>query len=78
MQSIAKTKGFWNQVSSQREFFDKLATKYNVKKPEDWGQVTFKAITKEGGRSLLDRHSSSLFLALKSVYQGLMIKFTFQ
>jgi hypothetical protein len=37
---------------SKKEFFDQLAIKWNIQKPEDWNKVTNKMALQEGGSSV--------------------------
>jgi hypothetical protein len=48
--STPKPQGYWKDKKNQKEFFDQLAVKWNIQKPEDWNKVTNKMVFKEGGR----------------------------
>lgn len=40
--NIPKTKrGFWASKQNQRQYFEELASKFNIKEPSDWGKLTF-------------------------------------
>jgi hypothetical protein len=41
--------GYWKVIDHQRDFFDKLAVKWNFKSQEEWKNVPIKKILKEGG-----------------------------
>jgi len=58
---------YWTSLQNQRNFLDKVKTKYNITKPSDWSAITYKMIESEGGKSLF-RQYSSLYVALKTVY----------
>ena len=44
---------------SQKEFFDQLAIKWNIRTFEDWNRVTFKIVVKEGG-NFIERYNNSV------------------
>jgi hypothetical protein len=52
---MTKPRGHWKDKENQKEFFDQLAIKWNIQKPEDWNKVTNKMVLKEGGR-FIDRY----------------------
>jgi hypothetical protein len=39
----------WKDVKNQRAFFDNLATKLNIQRPQDWNRISTKRVVKEGG-----------------------------
>jgi hypothetical protein len=47
--STAKPRGYWKDKENQKAFFDQLAIKWNIQKPEDWNKVTREVVVKEGG-----------------------------
>ena len=47
---------YWKDKDNQKKFFDQLAIKWNIQKPEDWYKVTTEMVSKEGGRSFIDRY----------------------
>jgi hypothetical protein len=55
-----KLYGYWKDKQNQKEFFEKLAIKWNIQKPEDWHKVTLRAAVKEGGHFITTRYNSSL------------------
>jgi hypothetical protein len=56
----------WKDIPNQRFFFDKLAAKLNIQKPEDWYSVQIETVLKEGGTFV------------NSVYKGSLIRGKFQ
>jgi hypothetical protein len=50
--------GYWKDVQNQKEFFDRLAVKWNIQKPEDWNKVTATMVLKEGGRFIKKNYPS--------------------
>jgi hypothetical protein len=50
-----KSKGYWKSKENQKKFFDQLAIKWNIQKPEDWNKVTCGMVLKEGG-NFIDRY----------------------
>lgn len=58
-------------MNHRKKFLDEVAIKLNIKKPKDWGKVTFLSLCKLGGATLLTHYYNSSPLAcLKSVYHG--------
>jgi hypothetical protein len=51
--STAKPRGYWKDKKNQKEFFDQLAVKWNIQKPEDWHTVSTKKVIKEEGGSFI-------------------------
>jgi hypothetical protein len=51
----SKPSGYWDSIEHQKAFFDQLATKLNIQKPEEWVKVTTNTIIKEGGFHFLKR-----------------------
>jgi hypothetical protein len=45
----SKPYGYWKDKENQKKFFDQLAIKWNIQKPEDWNKVTKEMVMKEGG-----------------------------
>lgn len=62
--------GYWLQKDNQRQFLDAIATKFQIKSCEDWGNVTFRNVVKNGGAPLMKVYGGSVRKALKSVYAG--------
>ena len=71
--------GYWKDLDNQRAFFDALAIKLNIHKPEDWYRVTRKTVIQEGGYFVPQYYGSVtkgnfyslttlILLALQSVY----------
>lgn len=59
----------WNILENRKIFFDKIAFKYNIKEPKDWGKIsTFQIIEEKGGKRLLVLYGNSIFRALSSTY----------
>jgi hypothetical protein len=55
-----KPSGYWKDVKNQRNFFDELGVKLNIKEPQDWFRVTRKIIWKEGGYFINNHYNSSV------------------
>jgi hypothetical protein len=55
-----KPYGYWKDIQNQKEFFDQLAVKYNVQKPEDWNKVTAEMALKEGGNFIIKYYHGSI------------------
>lgn len=60
----------WNDKKSQRNFLNGLATKLNIVRPEDWGNVNFATVVKHGGGGLMSRYSGSVLRALQANFPG--------
>jgi hypothetical protein len=57
---MTKPRGHWKDKENQKEFFDQLAIKWNIQKPEDWHKVTNKMVMKEGGGFVTHYYNNSL------------------
>lgn len=66
-QFVWKPKGFWDKKANQRLFFDKISEKYKIEKQEDWKQIGYNIVRKEGGHGLLKKYSSFVD-ALQEIY----------
>jgi hypothetical protein len=66
--SDRKPKGYWNDKSNQRKFFDQLALKLNVKKPEDWFSVRLQTVLDNGGSFVKTYYNQSLVHGLNIYY----------
>jgi hypothetical protein len=55
--------GYWKDPKHQRLFFDQLAVKLNLKKPEEWLTLNIQTVM---------RHSGSWFI--KTVYKGSLLQ----
>jgi hypothetical protein len=51
---------YWSNVNNQRKFFDEVASKLNIQKPEDWYRVTGKTVIKFGGHFIKRFYNGSL------------------
>jgi hypothetical protein len=60
--------GHWSNKQNQKEFFDQLAIKWNIKSPEDWNKVTNEMVLNEGGSFI---KSSSLRQGI-DIYQRIL------
>jgi hypothetical protein len=60
-----KPAGYWKDVNNQRAFFDELATKLNIEKPEDWNQVTRKKVIENNGSFIISYYNGSLLQGTK-------------
>jgi hypothetical protein len=72
--------GRWKDIQNQREFFDRLAIKWNIQKPEEWNKVTYRMAVKEGATFIKRYYKDSLqrgtsyncnILTLKSIASDL-------
>jgi hypothetical protein len=55
-----KRKGYWRDAKNRRLFFDQLANKLNLKRPEDWYRVTSHTVVKEGGHFIKTYYNGSV------------------
>lgn len=60
--------GFWTNKFNQRIFLDKIANKFSLRNPKEWGRITKYQIKEEGGAPLLNKYKNSLSSTLKDVY----------
>jgi hypothetical protein len=66
-----KKRGYWKDVQSQKVFFDQLAVKLNIQKPEDWLKVKCKQVTDEGGSFVNAYYNSSVLTGNILSYESL-------
>jgi hypothetical protein len=52
--------GYWQDVKNQRDFLDKLATRFKITKPDEWLSVTTKEVLSEGGSFVNNYYDGSL------------------
>jgi hypothetical protein len=57
---IYKPPGYWKNLDNQRAFFDRLATKLNIQKPEDWMNVSHYDVMQERGFFIKTYYNSSV------------------
>jgi hypothetical protein len=55
-----KPRGHWKDIKHQRSFFDQLAAKLNIQKPEDWYTVHLVTVLKEGGSFVKEYYNGSI------------------
>jgi hypothetical protein len=53
-------RGYWQNLRTQRKFFDALARQLNIQKQEDWYNVRISDIKQHGGASLLAIYNGNL------------------
>jgi hypothetical protein len=63
-----KGKGYWKDLQNQRAFFDSLAVKLNIQKPEDWYNIQGSSLWKEKGGHFIKNHYNSSLIAGKTIY----------
>lgn len=61
-------KGFWDNLSNQRYFFDWLGKYLGFKSKEDYYKLTRTDIEQNGGISLLGQYNNSIFNAISTAY----------
>jgi hypothetical protein len=49
-------------ITSQRDFFDQLAAKWGIRKPEDWLEVTSAMVLKEDKMNFVNNHYNGSFV----------------
>jgi hypothetical protein len=52
--------GYWKDIANQRAFFEKLAIKLNIQKPEDWYKVRGTTVFEEGGHFVKQFYGGSV------------------
>jgi hypothetical protein len=65
-----KPHGHWKDIRNQRAFFDQLAIKLNIKKPEDWYVVKTQTVLDEGGNFIISYYNSTLILGTNQHYNA--------
>lgn len=69
-------KSYWESLENRKEFLDEVATKLQIKKSSDWGNVSIATIHELGGGSLLSGYfNNSLIDCLQSVYSSILHHF---
>jgi hypothetical protein len=58
-------RGYWQDIVHQRKFFDQLAIKLQIQKPEDWYNVHWKTVVNEGGSFVARYYNASLVQGTK-------------
>jgi hypothetical protein len=61
---------YWKDEQNQKAFFDQLAIRLNIKKPEDWSKVTCRMVLKEGGSFITNYYNSSVQQGNNTPYQN--------
>jgi hypothetical protein len=64
-----KPSGYWKDTNNQKAFFDHLATKWNIQKPQDWHKVSHLMVMNEGGRFISTYYNNSLLQGKDRVYK---------
>jgi hypothetical protein len=70
-----KPRGYWSDREKQKEFFNQLAIKWNIQKPEDWNKVTHKMALKEGGNFIATYYGGSLQRGTKLLNVTILLHF---
>lgn len=68
MQKVSKN--HWGSKEAQREFFDKLLRKLDIKDEKGLKIISKKVINDNGGRGLLHRSNNSPYQAFQTLYPG--------
>src|SRR5688572_3840282 len=62
-------KGFWKDMTNQRNFFDWVGGELNVKTKEDWYKINSRDVTRKRDHKLLRKYyKDSLISALVTIY----------
>lgn len=64
-------KSSWSSLEVQKKFMDEIASKMNVKKASDWGEITTTRFKEIGGNTILSLYNGSLFSCLQAIYKGI-------
>lgn len=65
---IRQPKRQYLEHSEQRKYFDWLIEKLELKKMEDWYEISTEEVIRQGGYSFLQAYDRSMYQALKSIY----------
>lgn len=66
-------------MENRKQFLEEVKTKFQIKKPSDWGKLSTQQFIKAGGATLLTKYyDDSLFKCLQSVYDGIFLKITYR
>jgi hypothetical protein len=58
---------FYKDLKNQRELLDSIGSKLGVQKLEDWYSISVEQVRKNGGTTLMNKHTT-LLTALKELY----------
>ena len=58
--SVFGRTGHWENVTNQREFFDKLGSSLNIRHYKDWNQVSVRTVQDKGGSFVNRIYNGSL------------------
>jgi hypothetical protein len=57
---VVTTPSYWKKSQNQRVWFDQMAIKLDIKKPEEWRSVRVNKLLEMGGLFIQDIHNGSL------------------
>ncbi len=66
--SFALPNGYWDNLSTQRKYFDYLSNSLGIQSLQDWYSITLSQIDRRGRNLLKKRYNDSLARALKEIY----------
>lgn len=64
-------KYFWQIAENRKKTLHQLSTEFQIKKPSDWGKITYKRIAERGYASLVILYDGSVMKTLKEVFPGM-------
>lgn len=65
--------GYWTDKENQRVFLESFAKKHGIHRAQDWGKVSTRHFSSDGGVSVLKHFKGSLFRTLVSSFPGELV-----
>lgn len=59
--------------NSEKEIFDNIAKKLNLKYPRDWGDITLEALEDPRAMKIVKKYGNSLRNCLRAIYPSIYI-----
>eukprot|EP01126_Amoeba_proteus_P018019 TRINITY_DN1895_c0_g2_i4.p1 TRINITY_DN1895_c0_g2~~TRINITY_DN1895_c0_g2_i4.p1 ORF type:complete len:406 (-),score=71.79 TRINITY_DN1895_c0_g2_i4:1126-2343(-) len=61
-------RGYWNDLSNQRAFFESLGSELGFSSPENWYQIDLKTVIDWGGGRLMEKYGNSPYKAVSMIF----------
>lgn len=67
-----KNPGYWENIEHQKNFLLELEHKLQIKEHREWGEITTKIFSENGGISILNYYGGSIFRLLSTLRPGIL------
>lgn len=61
----------WTSLEARQKFLERMALKFNIQKPSDWGKIQYNHIRGYGGSGLIRKYNNSVYQMLVDVFPGI-------